>query len=77
MFVLRDLYSFIQSQVSHLSSTEFEAGCDFLKIPIGRIKKLDEVLSSSMAEEMILEESIDDVPTKRLRTVAFHIDRHP
>lgn len=42
-------------------------------IPAGIIKSLDEVLNSPEAQEMILEEEIDSVLTKRIKSVAFHI----
>ncbi|NND95562.1 MAG: CoA transferase [Flavobacteriales bacterium] len=69
------LHKLLQSKVSLLDSEEFEKACDSLKIPVGRIKNLDEVLTSAVAEGMILEEKIENIPTKRLKTVAFHMHR--
>jgi len=40
-------------------------------IPAGAIKKMDEVMQNDLASEMLLEEEINGVATKRLASVAF------
>lgn len=42
-------------------------------IPIGKIKKVGEVMESSVAKEMVLEEKIDNLLTKRIKTVSFKL----
>ncbi len=42
-------------------------------IPAGIIKSLDEVLENSEVQSLILEEEIDGISTKRIKSVAFHI----
>ena len=42
-------------------------------IPIGKIKKVGEVMESSVAKEMVLEEKIDNQLTKRIKTVSFKL----
>lgn len=44
-----------------------------LKIPLGQIKKLDQVLEEPLAQSMVLDENIDGTDTKRLQTIAFRI----
>jgi len=40
-------------------------------IPAGAIKKMDEVMQNSVVNNMLLEEGINGVTTKRLASVAF------
>ncbi|RLD18921.1 MAG: CoA transferase [Bacteroidetes bacterium] len=47
--------------------------CEGHKIPIGQIKDLKQVLSTPVAQDMILKEDIEGRDTMRMRTVAFHI----
>lgn len=42
-------------------------------IPVGIIKPLNEVLDDPVAQEMVLEDEIDGVLTKRIKSIAFHI----
>ena len=42
-------------------------------VPIGQVRNMEEVFEQSTAQEMILEEDIDGLPTKRVRTAAFRI----
>jgi crotonobetainyl-CoA:carnitine CoA-transferase CaiB-like acyl-CoA transferase len=43
-------------------------------IPSGAIKSMDEVMESSAAQSMILEENLDENPTKRLSSIAFKLE---
>jgi crotonobetainyl-CoA:carnitine CoA-transferase CaiB-like acyl-CoA transferase len=45
--------------------------CIANNIPIGEIKNMEEVMENPIAKQMLLEEEIDGVETKRLKTVAF------
>jgi crotonobetainyl-CoA:carnitine CoA-transferase CaiB-like acyl-CoA transferase len=42
-------------------------------IPAGAIKKMDEVMENKIAQDMLLEEKINGVNTKRLASVAFSL----
>lgn len=42
-------------------------------VPVGSIRNMKEVFEQEKAQEMILEEVIENVPTKRVKTVAFQI----
>lgn len=44
------------------------------QIPAGAIRSMDEVLSQPVAQQMVLEEKIDGIATKRMATVAFCIE---
>ena len=43
------------------------------KIPIGEINNLEKVMKSRTAREMVLEETIGNQKTKRIKTVAFEL----
>jgi crotonobetainyl-CoA:carnitine CoA-transferase CaiB-like acyl-CoA transferase len=43
-------------------------------VPAGAIRDLSEVFAGDFAKSMILEETIEGVPTKRVRTVAFRME---
>ena len=45
------------------------------KVPIGEIKNMEQVMQSPVARKMIVEEMEEGIPTRRLKTIAFHIDR--
>jgi len=49
------------------------AACEDHKIPIGKIKKLDEVLNSDLAKKMTLKSKMEGQITKRIQTVAFEL----
>jgi len=42
-------------------------------VPIGQVRNMQEVFEQPIAQEMILEETIDGLPTKRVRTAVFKI----
>tara|TARA_B100001287_G_scaffold266254_1_gene260003 strand:+ start:17607 stop:18662 length:1056 start_codon:yes stop_codon:yes gene_type:complete len=42
-------------------------------IPIGKIKKVGEVMKSSIAKEMVLKEKINNQLTKRIKTISFKL----
>jgi crotonobetainyl-CoA:carnitine CoA-transferase CaiB-like acyl-CoA transferase len=47
--------------------------CQEFKIPIGEINSIKEVLEKKVAKKMILEETIGNQKTKRIKTVAFKL----
>ncbi len=70
-----ELYTLIVKASNSLDSEEFYAACLAQKVPMGKIKSLDEVLESSTANSMLLSENIEGVSTRRLSSVAFAIER--
>lgn len=47
--------------------------CTSENVPVAAIRSMDEVMQLPKAKEMLLEEDIEGVPTKRLSTIAFTI----
>lgn len=70
-----ELFELLHNASRALDGKKFYAACLAQKIPMGKIRSLDEVLESSIAQSMVLSEDIESVPTKRLGTVAFTIER--
>ena len=70
-----ELYALLAHASSILNGDEFYAACLKHKVPMGEIKSLDEVLESATAKSMVVREDIEGTPTKRLRSVAFSIER--
>ncbi len=65
----------MKKAVQGISADEFENACERLNIPVGKIKSLDEVLESEVAQGMVREEKIEGHPTRRLSSLAFKITR--
>ena len=68
-----ELIKHIQEKVIKISATNFFDNCMELNIPIGRIKSIENVFESSVAQNMILEENVDNQITKRVASIAFSI----
>lgn len=60
--------------IAKLDSVEFLDACLHRSIPVGEVKGMDQVMENPIAQKMILKEEIEGNETKRLRTIAFHID---
>lgn len=65
-----ELYQLINSKISEENS---ELVDDLIKIgvPAARIKSIDEVLNSKEARDLILEEDIEGIQTKRIKAVVY------
>jgi crotonobetainyl-CoA:carnitine CoA-transferase CaiB-like acyl-CoA transferase len=48
--------------------------CKKNQIPVGKIKNMEEVFQSSVAQSMILQEKVNNQITKRVSSIAFTID---
>ena len=68
-----ELNEILCESVKNLSEADLLDQCLKLKVPIGEIKNLEQVMQNPVAQKMILEEEIDGEPTKRLKSVAFKI----
>lgn len=58
-----------------IDGEHFYSKCIEQKVPMGKIKTLDEVLSSDVAQSMVREEEIEGMPSKRLSSIAFTVKR--
>ena len=54
-----------------MNAQDILAKCHQNFVPIGQVRNMQEVFEQKTAAEMILEEDIDGMPTKRVKTVAF------
>lgn len=68
------LMQLINEKTELINSNKLLKKCKENYIPIGKIKRISEVLNSSLANEMTLEEKINNQTTKRIKTVAFKLD---
>jgi crotonobetainyl-CoA:carnitine CoA-transferase CaiB-like acyl-CoA transferase len=60
--------------ISGLRTREFLDSCLEKAIPVGEVKAMDQVMNNPIAKKMLLSEEIDGNATKRIKTVAFHMD---
>lgn len=55
--------------------TDLMSQCLKMKVPVGEIKNLEQVMQNPIAQKMILEEEINGELTQRLKSVAFRIKK--
>ena len=67
------LFEIINTKTIEIFSNDLIGRCLQKNIPIGEINTLEKVMKSEIAEEMILEEIIDNQKTRRIKTVAFKL----
>lgn len=72
-----ELARLIQAKVKLLDSAELIPKLHKLKVPVAKIRSLDEVLSTEGNQTKILSEKIDGVFTKRQTSIAFQIKNDP
>lgn len=70
-----DLKACLDPLIGDFRSQEFLNSCLNKAIPVGEVKSMDQVMDSLIAKKMLLNELIEGNETKRLQTVAFHLDR--
>lgn len=61
----------LQNAVQQLTYDFIDQQCNELFIPFGKIKDLEEVFSSSKAQDLMVQENIEGFPTKKLTSIAF------
>ncbi|MBL1278671.1 MAG: CoA transferase [Fluviicola sp.] len=61
----------LQEKIGLFSCADILQKLQKLNVPAGKVKNLDEVFSEKAAQELVLEESIDGVETKRIKSVIF------
>ena len=67
------LFEIINNKIKDISSSNLFKRCFEKNIPIGEINSVEKVMQSKIAKEMILEETIDNQKTIRIKTVAFEL----
>ncbi len=66
-----ELAEILQESISQLTSDSVLKEMRTLNVPCGKIKNIEEVFSDQAAKDLILEEEIDGVQTKRVRSTIF------
>lgn len=69
-----DLAAELRASFKDLVAREILASCHKHFVPIGQVRNMQEVFEQPTAKQMILEETIDGLPTQRVRTAAFKIE---
>jgi crotonobetainyl-CoA:carnitine CoA-transferase CaiB-like acyl-CoA transferase len=69
-----ELLAALQQRIAQLDAESFEKACLSQKVPIGRVRKLDDVLSSPLAKEMTLTDDNKFGKMSRLKSIAFSLD---
>ncbi len=70
----KPLLSLLNKYALKIKSSTLINECKKLKVPVGEIKNIKEVFESNTAQEMILEEIIEEQKTLRVATIAFRIN---
>jgi len=68
-----ELNNMLTGEVKKINKNDLLDQCLKLKVPVGEIKNLEQVMQNPVAQKMILEEEINGEPTQRLKSVAFRI----
>ena len=67
------LIEIINTKTKKILSNDLIERCFEKNIPIGEINTVEKVMQSKISKEMILEETINNQKTKRIKTVAFEL----
>lgn len=67
------LHRILQEKIELIDSEVLMYAMEKEHIPAGIVKPLNEVLDNPSVQDMILEEEIDGVATRRIKSVVFHI----
>lgn len=66
-----DLSVILQSEISKLDCAYILKEMHLKHVPVGKIKSIDEVLDDEKCKELIREEEIDSIPTRRITSIVF------
>lgn len=69
-----ELFEVLQHYIQKLDAKHILENMEKLHIPAARIKNLKDVFESELAQEMIREEIINNVKTKRVSSIAFKLN---
>lgn len=61
----------LQATIDSWNSSELLSKLNAIHVPAGKVRALDEVFADSAAQAMVRSELIDDIPTKRVSSIAF------
>lgn len=67
----RKLYDELSASIQRIQSKALFAYCHAQQIPVGRIRNMQEVFETEAAQQLILEQQIEGMLTKRVSTIAF------
>ena len=67
------LIEIINTKTKKILSNDLIERCFEKNIPIGKINTIEKVMQSKISKEMILEETINNQKTQRIKTVAFEL----
>ena len=65
------LNSFLALEIGKITANKFISDCYLENVPVGKIKSLNEVFEQPTATKLILNETVEGVETKRVKTVVF------
>ncbi len=68
------LREILQEKIRLVNSEDLLNAMHAGHVPVGKIKSMDEVLNDPKAKQMVLEEEIDGVLTRRIKSVAFQFN---
>ncbi len=66
-----ELFEILQSEILSIECDAILSTMEKMNVPAGKIKDLAEVFESNAAQELILEEEIEGIQTKRVASVVF------
>lgn len=69
----KELIDDLQQKAKLLNVKDLLSKCLDKSIPIGRVNDIKEVMNTTLAQKMILEEKINGNQTRRIKTVAFDL----
>ena len=69
----QELMDDLQQKTKTLDAKYILSKCFEKSIPIGKVNDIEEVMNTTLAQKMILEEKINGNQTKRIKTVSFEL----
>lgn len=70
----QELYTELDSIISHRTTRELKELFQSRKIPYGRVLDIKQVFDNTEARKLIIEDEIDGYKAKRVKTVVFYLD---
>ncbi len=69
-----DLFKILQEKIKNIDSVSILSTMEKVNVPAGKIKDLAEVFETKAAQDLIREENIEGIQTKRVASVVFKND---
>ena len=66
-----DLQSHLASAISKWQSSELFSKLDQANVPMGIVRQLSEAMASASSQNLVIEEVVDGVATKRITSLPF------